>query len=59
MIHKGEKPYQCVICKLKFREKSNYNFHIKKHGNKSENNKRNSSRNFDKNHLVIDDNINN
>lgn len=59
MIHKGEKPYQCVICKLKFREKSNYNFHIKKHGNKSENNKRKSSRNFDKNHLVIDDNINN
>ena len=33
MIHKGEKPFQCEICKKQFREKSNYNYHLKKHDN--------------------------
>ena len=31
MIHKGLKPFQCTICEQRFREKSNYNFHMKKH----------------------------
>ena len=34
MIHKGEKPFECNICKKKFREKSNYNYHMKKHNPK-------------------------
>jgi uncharacterized Zn-finger protein len=34
MIHKGEMPFQCNICQKKFRERSNLNFHIKKHKNK-------------------------
>ena len=36
MIHKGQKPYECDICQKRFREKSNYNFHMKKHMEKSE-----------------------
>ena len=35
MIHKGQKPYECDICQKRFREKSNYNFHMKKHMEKS------------------------
>jgi hypothetical protein len=31
MIHKGEMPFQCTICQKRFRERSNLNFHIKKH----------------------------
>ena len=39
MIHKGLKPFQCNICQKKFREKSNYNFHLKKHIKKFEKSK--------------------
>jgi len=39
MIHKGLKPFQCNICKKEFREKSNFNFHLKKHHKKSEKSK--------------------
>ena len=28
-------PFQCEICKKQFREKSNYNYHLKKHDNLS------------------------
>lgn len=54
MIHKGIKPFQCNICQKKFREKSNYNFHLKNHikklgkGDKNEINKSNS---FSKNEI--------
>ena len=47
MIHKGEKPFECNICQKKFREKSNYNFHMKKHFPK--NNKNSSTKNFEVN----------
>ena len=67
MIHRGEKPFQCNICFKKFREKSNYNFHMKKHflkinkkvkinENKNENKFKN---NFRADELIIDKNINN
>ena len=39
MIHKGLKPFHCNICKKEFREKSNFNFHLKKHDKKSEKSK--------------------
>lgn len=38
MIHKGEKPFECIVCKKKFREKSNFNYHMKKHMIKTEEN---------------------
>ena len=67
MIHRGEKPFQCNICFKKLREKSNYNFHMKKHflkinkkvkvnENKNENKIKN---NFRADELIIDKNINN
>jgi hypothetical protein len=40
MIHKGEMPFQCKICQKKFREKSNLNYHIKKHNSNEINKKK-------------------
>ena len=56
MIHKGLKPFQCNICQKKFREKSNYNFHLKKHNKKfdfGKNNRNgiNKSNSFSKNEI--------
>lgn len=66
MIHKGQKPYECDICQKRFREKSNYNFHMKKHMEKSkkiENKKDGININkaklfFNKNDLVMEKQIN-
>ena len=64
MIHKGERPFQCNICQKKFREKSNYNFHIKKHFKKLNKklNKDNGDKikqNFGKDELIMENIINN
>lgn len=64
MIHKGERPFECNFCKQKFREKSNYNYHMKKHISKDQNilnnvNNTNKKINNKKNLLVIEKNINN
>ena len=69
MIHKGEKPFECIICKKKFREKSNFNYHMKKHGIKAEkslkkdfkeiNDITKKNKIFNKNNLVMEKNINN
>ena len=69
MIHKGEKPFECIICTKKFREKANYNFHMKKHIIKNEENsnkikisqfdlKNDLNKVFNKNHFLIDKKIN-
>ena len=57
MIHKGLKPFQCTICEQRFREKSNYNFHMKKHllklNKKIKNEKEdNVKNNYEKNDLL-------
>ena len=63
MIHKGERPFECNFCKQKFREKSNYNYHMKKHISKDQNilnNVNNTNKKINnKNDLVIEKNINN
>ena len=70
MIHKGEKPFQCNVCLKKFREKSNFNFHMKKHLSKTEKKEKNKNhhdydlnnkirKNFNENDLVMDKGINN
>ena len=64
MIHKGERPFQCNICQKKFREKSNYNFHIKKHFKKlnqklNKDNENKIRQNFGKDQLIMENNINN
>ena len=65
MIHKGERPFECSICKKKFREKSNFNYHMKKHTIKTEkNSKKNRKTNgtellFNINDLVTEKNVNN
>lgn len=63
MIHKGERPFECNFCKQKFREKSNYNYHMKKHFSKDQNilnNVNNTNKKINnKIDLVIEKNINN
>lgn len=66
MIHKGLKPFQCNICQKQFREKSNFNFHLKKHYKKSgksnfdigKNNRNdiNKSNSFSKNEIGFNEN---
>ena len=58
MIHRGEKPFQCNICNKKFREKSNYNYHIKKHFAKTIKSLSKNSENKSDG-IVMDTNINN
>jgi hypothetical protein len=66
LIHKGLKPFQCNICQKQFREKSNFNFHLKKHYKKSgksnfdigKNNRNdiNKSNSFSKNEIGFNEN---
>ena len=58
MIHRGEKPFECKICNKKFREKSNYNYHIKKHFAKTMKSLNKKVENI-KDEINIDTNINN
>ena len=59
MIHKGEKPFQCNLCNKKFREKSNYNFHVKKHYLKLNKKEKQNKFNFKKDDKIMSNNINN
>ena len=61
MIHKGERPFECNFCKKKFREKSNYNYHMKKHISKDPKSlkKMLNKRIFNKSDLVMEKSINN
>ena len=58
MIHKGEKPFQCNMCDKRFRERANYNFHIKKHLSKLNKDEKQKKSDFKGDDLVMGNNIN-
>ena len=68
MIHNNLVPFQCSICQKRFREKSNFNFHLKKHRpkfkrtyNRINNGKLvnfNKKNYYNKNDLIMEKNVN-
>ena len=66
MIHNNQVPFQCSICQKRFREKYNFNFHLKKHRpkfkktyNKINNAKLYKIKNYyNKNDLIMVKNVN-